>query len=145
VITRRLLTIGSVLLGLACAVSGGTTGAADGTLSVGTWGADDRGVIVEANRVHVHIGCTRGDFSFPVVDAQGRFTVDGSYTLRAFPVARESLPAQMSGVVEGRRLIFTIAVSDTVVGKPVALGPITVTLGVAPRMANCPICQKPGV
>lgn len=133
------------LLMLGCAGNGATESIVEGPLAEGTWGGEDRGVIVGAATLHVHIGCTRGNFPGPVIlDSRGRFRIDGSYTLRAFPVERESLPAQLSGVVEGRRLTFTIAVNDTVTAKPVALGPVSVTRGVEPRMAICPICERPG-
>lgn len=126
-----------------CAVSGGTADL-PAQLAVGRWGAEDRGVIVTADLVHIHIGCTKGDFPGPIrLDAEGRFRVDGSYTLRAFPVERESLPAQVSGVVSGRRLTFSIAVNDTVLNRPTSLGPVTVTLGVEPQMAICPVCVEP--
>jgi hypothetical protein len=134
----------TVLLGIGCRVTGGTSGMPADQLVVGRWGATDRGVIVTADQVHVHVGCTKGDFPGPIrLDAEGRFQVDGSYMLRAYPVARESLPAQLTGVVSGRRLTFSIAVNDTVLMRPTALGPITVTLGVEPRMAICPICIEP--
>jgi hypothetical protein len=129
-----------------CAVTGGSAGLPTDHLAEGTWGGNDNGVIVTATQLHIHLGCTNGDFPAPVLlDAEGRFRLDGSYTLRAFPVARESLPAQVAGRVEGRRLTFTIAVNDTVLKRPTALGPITVTLGVEPRMTICPICEKPGL
>lgn len=52
-----------------------------------------------------------------MLDGQGRFRVEGGYLLRAFPIAREILPADLSGVVEGWRLKFAIAVNDTVAGE----------------------------
>ena len=129
---------------MGCQVSGGTSGMPSDQLAVGRWGATDRGVIVTADLVHIHIGCTKGDFPGPIrLDAEGRFQVDGNYTLRAYPVARESLPAQVTGVVSGRRLTFSIAVNDTVLNRPTSLGPVTVTLGVEPQMAICPVCVEP--
>lgn len=128
-----------------CGVSAASSGVESGTLVEGTWGGADRGVIVTASQLHVHIGCTLGDFPAPVaVDAEGRFALDGSYALRAFPVARETLPARLTGQVSGRRLSFSVAVNDTVLKQQTTLGPVTVTLGVAPAMRNCPICEKPG-
>jgi hypothetical protein len=114
-------------------------------LSVGTWGGDDSGVIVTADEVHVHIGCTFGDVPGTIpLDATGRFTVDGSYVLRAYPIQiGPSLPAQFSGRVIGRRLTLAIAVNDTVEKKVVALGPITVEYGRSPEMGPCPICRTP--
>jgi hypothetical protein len=113
-------------------------------LEVGTWGADNAGVIVDDTLAHVHIGCTFGGFGAPVhLDGDGRFSVPGSYTLRAFPVAiGPSLPAQFAGLVEGNRLTLTVAVNDTVEKKLVILGPVAVTFGREPRMGPCPICRK---
>jgi len=115
---------------------------ADGNLRVGTWGGDDASVQVDEAKVHVHVGCTKGDFPAPVeLDAHGRFSVPGSYVLRAFPVEiGPALPAQFAGVVDGTLLTMTIAVNDTVEHKLVVLGPVDVVLGREPRMGPCPIC-----
>jgi len=117
----------------------------DGILAVGTWGGDNSGVVVTDSTVHVHVGCTFGDIPGDVqLDADGRFTVDGSYVLRAYPIQiGPSLPAQFSGRVAGRTLTLAIAVNDTVERKVVALGPITVVYGHDPEMGPCPICRAP--
>jgi hypothetical protein len=117
----------------------------DGILAVGTWGGDNSGVIVTDSVVHVHVGCTFGDLPGNVqLDATGRFTIDGSYVLRAYPIQTgPSLPAQFSGRVAGRTLTLAIAVHDTVERKVVALGPITVVYGREPEMGPCPICRAP--
>ena len=114
-------------------------------IALGTWGADNAGVIVTDSVAHVHVGCTFGDWPPGVVlDADGRFTVDGSYVLRAYPVMiGPRLPAQFSGRVVGTTMTVAIAVNDTVEKKVVALGPITVVLGRAPTMGPCPICLSP--
>ena len=108
----------------------------------GTWGGDDAGVIVTEERTHVHIGCTFGDMPATVpLDDEGRFTIDGTYVLRAYPVqSGPALPAQFAGLVKGEDLTLAIAVDDTVEKKLVALGPVTVTYGREPKMAICPIC-----
>jgi hypothetical protein len=117
----------------------------DGILAVGTWGGDNSGVIVTDSVVHVHVGCTFGDMPGKVpLDQDGRFTVDGSYVLRAYPIQTgPSLPAQFSGRVSGRTLTLAIAVHDTVERKVVALGPITVLYGREPEMGPCPIGGAP--
>jgi hypothetical protein len=117
----------------------------DGILAVGTWGGDNSGVVVTDSAVHVHVGCTFGDIPGNVqLDANGRFTIDGSYVLRAYPIQiGPSLPAQFSGRVSGRTLTLAIAVNDTVERKVVALGPITVVYGRDPEMGPCPICRAP--
>jgi hypothetical protein len=114
-------------------------------LAIGTWGGDDAGVIVTDSVTHVHLGCTLGDIpSRPVADADGRFTVEGTYVLKAFPVqVGPRLPAQFAGRVTGRTLTLSVAVHDTTEGKVVALGPVTVRLGREPRLGPCPICRAP--
>jgi hypothetical protein len=116
-----------------------------GELRVGTWGGENVAFIVESDEVHIHIGCTNGNFPMPIaVDDEGRFNVSGSYVLRAYPVqVGPSLPAQLAGVVDGSRLTFTVAVNDTVEKKLVVLGPESVTFDRDPVMGPCPICVRP--
>ena len=118
-----------------------------GPLTIGTWGADTAGVIVSDSVVHVHIGCTLGDLAFRVkADAQGTFIASGTYQLRAFPIAvGPTVPAEFRGIVRGNRLTLTVIVNDTVTRTTVTKGPVTVELGVTPRMANCPVCVAPRV
>ena len=117
----------------------------EGNLLVGTWGGENVAFIVESNAAHIHVGCTNGDFSAPIaIDDEGRFNVSGSYVLRAYPVqVGPSLPAQVTGLVDGRRLTFTVSVNDTVEKKLVVLGPESVTFARDPRMGPCPICVRP--
>jgi hypothetical protein len=138
------LVIGVTVAVAAC--GGRSVTASTHVLSRGTWGGENAGAIVDDTIVHVHIGCTLGNFTPPaVVDDQGRFSVEGSYTLRAFPIAvGPPLPAVFTGVVTGSQLTLSVAVSDTVEKKLVSLGPVTVVLGREPRMQTCPICRKPG-
>lgn len=116
-------------------------------LAVGSWGGDDSGVIVSDSSVHVHVACTFGNMPGNIrLDASGRFTIDGTYVLRAYPVqVGPPLPAQFSGRVAGRTLTLAIAVNDTIEGRVVALGPITVVHGREPEMGPCPICRAPGM
>lgn len=116
-------------------------------LTVGTWGGQNAGAIVTDSITHVHVGCTFGDIKGRIaLDADGRFTVDGSYVLRAYPLyIGPELPAQFSGVVNGKTLTLAVAVNDTVNKTVVSLGPVTVTLGTNPQMGPCPICRVPGM
>jgi hypothetical protein len=118
----------------------------DGLLSLGTWGGDSAGVIVNDTIAHVHIGCTYGDIPGRVrLDADGQFTASGSFLLRAYPVAvGPTMPAQFTGRVSGSTLTITVTVRDTLTNATVIRGPATSTLGTTPRMANCPICRVPG-
>jgi hypothetical protein len=139
----RSLVLAGLLLG-ACSGSS-LLPPSDGLLAIGTWGGDNSGVIVTDSVVHVHVGCTFGDMPGRVpLDANGRFTTDGSYVLRAYPVQiGPSLPAQFSGRVTGGTLTLAIAVNDTIERKVIALGPITVVYGREPQMGPCPICRAP--
>ena len=136
-------------IGFACAVfvfacSDPFDPAPGGLLASGTWGAEGAGVIVSESGVHVHIGCTFGDIAGGVDVANGRFTVDGDYMLRAYPVAvGPTVPARFMGVVDGRTLTLTVAVDDTVENRQVTLGPVVVRHGQEPEMAQCPICRVP--
>ncbi|MBL0173571.1 MAG: hypothetical protein IPP90_23355 [Gemmatimonadaceae bacterium] len=119
---------------------------ANGVLAVGTWGGDSAGVIVTDTLLHVHIGCTYGDIPRHVtLDTDGRFTVSGSFLLRAYPVAiGPTMPAQFVGRVSGSTLIITVTVNDTIDRKVVIRGPAVVQFGKEPKMSNCPICRTPG-
>ena len=117
----------------------------DSRLALGTWGSDEAGVIATDSVTHVHVDCTYGDMPGNIpLDEDGRFTLDGSYVLRAYPIMiGPALPAQFSGRVSGRTLTLAIAVNDTVENKIVALGPVTVVYGRTPMMGPCPICLAP--
>jgi len=114
-------------------------------ISIGTWGGENAGLIVDDTVGHAHIGCTYGNFRGPVLlDQSGRFSVAGEYVLRAFPVQfGPPVPAVFNGVVSGGKLTLTVAVNDTVEKKQVQLGPVTLTYGKEPKMGPCPICRKP--
>lgn len=119
---------------------------ADGALAVGTWGGERAGMIVGESGTHLHIDCTVGDVPGRiVVDGNRRFDVAGSYLLRAFPVAvGPTMPARVTGRLEGANAIITVTVNDTVEHKTTVLGPVVVTYGRAPRQVPCPICRRPG-
>ena len=109
-------------------------------ISIGKWGGDFNGAIVTEAQMHVHIGCTYGDVVGRVpLDPTGKFDVEGSYLLRAYPVAiGPTMPAQFTGTVSGSNLTLIIAVNDTVEKKLHVLGPVTVKFGVEPTMGPCP-------
>jgi hypothetical protein len=117
------------------------------TLALGTWGGNNVAVIASDSLTHVHVGCTYGDFPGGVtLDANGRFAIDGSYMLHAYPIAvGPSMPAQLSGQVVGGTLTFAVAVNDTVAKQVVSLGPGTVVFGQEPIMGACPVCRVPGL
>jgi hypothetical protein len=115
-------------------------------LQTGTWGGDNAGAIVTDSVAHVHVGCTYGDIPGRVaLDGAGNFSADGSYLLRAYPIAvGPSLPARFSGSADGKTLTITVVVNDTVNHTTVTKGPVTLKLGQEPAMGPCPICRTPG-
>jgi hypothetical protein len=130
---------------VSCSTSGLTQGVSDGVLALGTWGGDSAGLIVSDTATHLHIACTYGDVSGRIpVAANGQFDVQGSYMLRAYPIAvGPSVPARFVGHLDGATLTVTVIVDDTVQHQTVTRGPVVVRLGDAPRLGPCPICRRP--
>ena len=128
----------ATILTLGCASTTGTPI----TDVTGTWGGDDAGLIATDTSAHVHIGCTLGDVKGHIVaDAQGHFTVSGTYNVDAVPIDRGILhPAQFTGQITGNSMILTVVLTDT--GRQV--GPVTLVFGKEPKMGPCPICRVPG-
>jgi hypothetical protein len=141
-----------IVAGLCVAASVGACGSgvstvpADHRIPLGTRGGDLGGLIVEATSMHLHVGCTYGDVpGRVVVDDDGKFDVAGDYMLRAYPIAvGPTVPARFTGRLVGTTLTITATVDDTITHQTVIRGPVTLTLGVQPKLANCPICRTPG-
>ena len=133
----RSLMLGLVILGVGACEAARVV---PDTVTKGTWGGDDGGLIVTAEGAHAHIGCTLGDVEGPIaLDADGRFDVDVPWNVDAFPIDRGIRhPARLSGRTDGHTLTLAVRLSDT--GQ--ALGPVLLTLGMEPRMQNCPICRR---
>ena len=108
---------------------------------VGTWGGDNAGMIVSANDIHVHIGCTLGDAKAPIqTDPNGRFQLEGTYNVDAYPVDRGiTHPAVFSGRINRQTMTLTVTLTD--IAR--VLGPVTLTYGKEPKMGPCPICRVP--
>src|SRR4051812_5006243 len=94
---------------------------------VGTWGGDNAGMIVSANDIHVHIGCTLGDAKTPIqTDANGQFHIEATYNVDAYPVNRGiTHPAVFSGRIVGQTMVLTVTLSD----NTRVLGPVTLIYG----------------
>ncbi|MGZ8377988.1 MAG: hypothetical protein ACXW0Z_12210 [Gemmatirosa sp.] len=141
----RALTVALLVAGAAgaCRIEIGRGVGSGGTLAVGTWGGEGAAVVVGDTSVHVHVGCTTGDFPAPVrLSRDGSFDVAGRYQPRAFPVALgPHVPARFVGEVDGLTLTLTVAVDDTVEKRLRLYGPVAVRMGEAPRLGQCPICR----
>jgi hypothetical protein len=130
-----------VLLPVLAAVACGSSREALDAVPAGTWGAEEAGLIVRAEGSHAHIGCTLGDTAGLIpVDAEGRFDVAGEWNVDAFPIDQGIVhPARWTGQTDGRTLSLSVRLTDT--GR--VIGPVFLTLGREPQMANCPICRVP--
>ena len=139
-----LLAVTAAVATLACAAALPVV-PADHRLPLGTFGGDSGGLIVGDTAMHLHVGCTFGDVSGRVpVDADGRFDVAGRYTLRAYPITvGPEVPARFTGSIDGDRIVITATVDDTVEKRTVVRGPVSLRLGVDPRLGPCPICRRP--
>ncbi len=128
-----------LVLSLAAVIGCPNTPATPITDVTGTWGGDDAGLIASDTSAHVHIGCTLGDTKGRIVpDADGRFLIDGTFNVDAYPVDRGILhPAQFTGKIDGRSMTLSVVLTDT--GRE--LGPVTLVLGKEPTMGPCPICR----
>jgi hypothetical protein len=115
-----------------------------GFIPQGTWGGDSAGMIVDDTSAHFHVACTFGDVSGRiVVNSGGFFDVNGSYLLRAYPIAvGPSMPARFVGQISGLAVTLVVIVNDTVLHQTVTRGPVRVTLGQDPRLGPCPICAS---
>jgi hypothetical protein len=140
----RTLLAGAICAALSCNPDDPFDPVPRGSLAPGSWGGPNAGVLVDDSVAHVHVGCTFGDFDAAIeLDRAGRFTVPGSYLLRAYPIAvGPTLPATFSGSITGRVLVLRVLVNDTVEKKLVALGPVTVKFGEQPQLGPCPICVR---
>lgn len=111
------------------------------SLAFGEWGAVNAQVVATDSVTRVSYRCTYGDFAGNIVlDADGRFSVNGTYMPYVLPVSPDwSMPAQLSGQVVGNTLTFAIAVNDTIQNRVISLGPQTVVLGEHAGLVVCPV------
>ena len=142
-LTRWPLLAAVSMAALQCSPGQTLLGPVGTAVAIGTWGADNAGLIVDELLAHAHVGCTYGDVPARIpLDSAGNFSVAGSYLLRAFPVAvGPTMPAQFSGRVTPAGLTLIIVVNDTVAHASTTLGPVTLVYGKEPRMEVCPICR----
>lgn len=141
IVSRRLVSILAVAAIVACdeAVPPGP-GPGPGGHIVGTWGGEEAGLIASDSGAHLHLGCTYGFTDGPIVlDLAGRFDAPGVHNIDAHPVDRGIFhPARLFGVVHGKDLWVTVALTDTAV----VLGPVHLRFGIEPGFAVCPICRS---
>ena len=110
-----------------------------GHLWAGLWGGENAALIVDDTSAHVHIGCTYGNISGPILIGGSKFDVAGLQNITAHPVDRGVFhPARFVGKIIGDTIRLTITLTDTTV----TLGPVTLVYNKEPKMGPCPICRR---
>ncbi len=109
---KRLIALGLVcFLVEACGET--PTQPHDMNLPTGRWAGDGACLSVTANACDLVVGCGHGQFSPPVVRADGTFEIAGTYRIEAGPVSvNPAPPATFSGVLKGQSLTLTVTPSD---------------------------------
>jgi hypothetical protein len=82
-------------------------------LATGRWIGDGACLTVTADGCDLVVGCGHGQFSRPVVRADGTFEIAGTYRIEAGPVSiNPAPPATFSGVLKGQTLTLGVTPSD---------------------------------
>jgi hypothetical protein len=112
----------ALLVASAVGCSSSPTAPQAGPLAAGRWSSTTGACLsVGDSACNFVAGCGHGQFSRPIVGADGTFEVDGSYRIEAGPISIDPPPpAHFSGAVDGSRLILTV--------KPAALPTAAYTL-----------------
>jgi hypothetical protein len=107
------------------------------TLALGHWGRGGICMNVSASVVNINAGCVGGNFPTPLIDPDGHFEADGTYTpIPGAPPPQPILPipAHFSGFVSGSEVTLTIRNASGL-----TLGPVTLQLGSTdPCLPPCP-------
>jgi hypothetical protein len=128
----RLFALVSLLAAAACDADPASP------LDEGQWGAVGAAMMVSRSAVTLEFDCAHGRFAMmPVLDRDGRFSVDGFLTRESGPIRLDppatELPAHYMGIRSGDRINLTFRlIGDGAVG-----GPIELRLGQTPRLRKC--------
>jgi len=106
-----------VAAGLVCLLTGSCaetpTQPGDTTLPTGRWSGDGACLSVSPEGCDLVAGCGHGQFPLPIVPADGRFEIPGTYRIEAGPISINPPPtAIFSGVLSGRTLTLRVTPSD---------------------------------
>lgn len=108
----ELVLVAAVLVGGLLACSRSTTSPSAGPLAIGRWTGGGACLSVTDAGCNLAVGCGHGQFSRPIIRADGTFDVDGTYRIEVGPVSIEPAPpAHFSGSMAGARLILTVVPS----------------------------------
>jgi hypothetical protein len=108
-------------------------------VATGNWGGQNVQMDVTEDGARLRFSCARGSIEQPVkLDAEGRFSVEGTFTAGAMGPQREdnppeSRPAVYTGAVKDQEMTLTITLTET---KEEA-GKFTLTHGKSGRLWKC--------
>jgi len=108
-------------------------------VAAGIWGGQNAQLDVTEDGARIRFSCARGSIEQPVkLDAEGRFSVEGTFTAEAMGPQREdnppkSRPAVYTGSVKDQEMTLTVTLKET---KEEA-GKFTLTHGKAGRVWKC--------
>lgn len=105
----------------------------------GVWGGDHLGLTVAAATAHFEFDCASGDAPGPIVlDAEGRFSVTGTFTPESGgPVREGDVSVRRRAVYSGRVTAETMTVDVQLVDSNERVGSFSVAIGRAPRLRKC--------
>jgi hypothetical protein len=99
--------VAALVAALACNRS--PTGPGQGPLASGRWTGDGACLSVTETGCNLAVGCGHGQFSRPIIRADGTFDADGTYRIEVGPISIEPAPlAHFSGSMAGSRLMLTV-------------------------------------
>src|SRR6266540_5363283 len=110
----RVLVMALVGFGAVLACNRIPTSPAEEPLAMGRWTGDGACLSVTDAGCNLAVGCGHGQFSRPIIRADGTFDVDGTYRIEVGPISIEPAPpAHFSGVVTGSRLTLNVRPSGS--------------------------------
>jgi|SRR6266487_5568691 len=94
------------------------TSPAEEPLAMGRWTGDGACLSVTDAGCNLAVGCGHGQFSRPIIHADGTFDADGTYRIEVGPISIEPAPpAHFSGSIAGSRLTLTVVPTAGSLGR----------------------------
>jgi hypothetical protein len=122
----RLSVVAIIACGDPCACSRNPAGPSQGPLASGRWVGAGSCLSVTDTGCNLAIGCGHGQFSRPIIRADGTFDADGTYRIEVGPISIQPAPAaHFSGVVTGSGLTLTVMPSGSLPPASYSMTPTT--------------------
>lgn len=109
-----------------------------GPLDSGQWGGVGAAMTVAPGAITLEFDCAHGRFSMmPVLDRDGRFSVDGFLTREGGPIRLDPPADELAALYIGIRSGDRINLTYRLIGDGAVGGPIELRLGETPRLRKC--------